>query len=254
MSEAVGLQLSASLEDYLEAIFRIVQEKQAARAKDIGNRLKVSRSSVTGALHALAERELINYAPYDVITLTDRGRSVAEDVVRRHEVLRDFFVKVLAVGPANAESAACEMEHAIPDAILERFVEFVEFVERCPRGGSKWIKGFGYYCDSDKATGNCEACVQLVLDGVRSRKMTDAREATAETTLASAKPGEKLAIVRVGGSGSVRRRLMDMGATSGTLVEVERVAPLGDPIEIRIKGYHLTLRKEEARRITVRPI
>ncbi len=254
MADTAGIELSASLEDYLEAIFRIVQEKQAARAKDIGKRLQVGRSSVTGALRALSERELINYAPYDLVTLTDKGRAVAEDVVRRHEVLRDFFVKVLAVERGDADQAACRMEHAIPEAILERFLEFVEFVERCPRGGSKWIKGFGYYCDHDKATGNCEQCVELVLDEVRSKTMTDAAETTTQTTLAALRPRDKAAIVKVGGTGGIRRRLLDMGVTSGTLVEVERVAPLGDPIEVKIKGYHLTLRKEEAQRIQVKEL
>ncbi len=85
MTKTSGVELSASLEDYLEAIFQIVRDKQAARAKDISERLKVRRSSVTGALHALADRELINYAPYDLITLTDKGKIVAQAVVRRHE-------------------------------------------------------------------------------------------------------------------------------------------------------------------------
>jgi DtxR family Mn-dependent transcriptional regulator len=69
MTVSDTMALSASLEDYLEAILRIVQEKQVARAKDVGKRLNVGRSSVTGALHALADRKLINYAPYDLRTL-----------------------------------------------------------------------------------------------------------------------------------------------------------------------------------------
>ncbi len=64
-------------------------------------------------------------------------------------------------------------------------------------------------------------------------------------------PKEKGKIVRVGGRGSIRRRFIDMGLVSGSEVEVERVAPLGDPIEVRIKGYHLTLRKEEAANIKI---
>ncbi|HJX70181.1 MAG TPA: FeoA family protein [Dehalococcoidia bacterium] len=64
------------------------------------------------------------------------------------------------------------------------------------------------------------------------------------------KPKEKGRIVRVGG-GDIRRRLLDMGLVSGSEVEMERVAPLGDPIEVKIKGYHLTLRKEEAANIQV---
>jgi len=69
--------------------------------------------------------------------------------------------------------------------------------------------------------------------------------------LSELKPKEKGKIVKVGGKGRVHRRILDMGVVSGTPVEVQRVAPLGDPIEIRVKGYNLTLRKEEAANIQV---
>ena len=65
------------------------------------------------------------------------------------------------------------------------------------------------------------------------------------------RPGEKAKIVKVGGKGGIHRRILDMGVVSGTEVEVKRVAPLGDPIQIRVKGYNLTLRKEEAANIQV---
>ena len=68
MNEAT---LSASLEDYLEAIFHIVRKKRAARPKDISRYLDVGNSSVTGALKALKARRLVNYAPYDVVNLTE---------------------------------------------------------------------------------------------------------------------------------------------------------------------------------------
>ena len=68
MTESV--QLSASLEDYIEAIYHIIGEKQVARGKDISSRLEVSGASVTEALRALAKKGLINYAPYEVITMT----------------------------------------------------------------------------------------------------------------------------------------------------------------------------------------
>lgn len=69
--------------------------------------------------------------------------------------------------------------------------------------------------------------------------------------LSELKPNERGRVVKVGGGGGVHRRLLDMGLVSGSDVEVERVAPLGDPIEVRIKGYHLSLRKEEATNIEV---
>ena len=65
------------------------------------------------------------------------------------------------------------------------------------------------------------------------------------------KPKEKGRIVKVGGGGGIHRRLLDMGLVSGSEVQMERVAPLGDPVEIRIKGYHLSLRREEAVNVQV---
>ena len=128
------MALTASLEDYLEAIFHITREKQAARPKDIAGRLHVKNSSVTGALKSLSEKGLVNYAPYDVVTLTPTGQDAAEDVVTRHETLRDIFVNILAVEDKIADDAACKMEHSIPRVILDRFIDFARFVEECPRG------------------------------------------------------------------------------------------------------------------------
>lgn len=150
MSGMADLKLSASLEDYLEAILDIIREKQAVRAKDIGQRLGVGRSSVTGALHALADRKLINYAPYGVITLTESGEEIAKQVSKRHAVLHDFFVKVLGVDEAEADENACRMEHAISDDVMERFVKFVEFFEQCPHGGQDWLEDSNTKCKGRK--------------------------------------------------------------------------------------------------------
>jgi len=73
-----------------------------------------------------------------------------------------------------------------------------------------------------------------------------------ERTLKDLKPGEKSIITNVlGDKGAVKRRLMDMGVTRGAEVMVRKVAPLGDPIEVNIRGYELTLRKSEAENIIV---
>ena len=72
-----------------------------------------------------------------------------------------------------------------------------------------------------------------------------------ESSLDRLKPAQKGSIVRIKGSGALHRRLLDMGLVKGSSIEVEKVAPLGDPIDVRIKGYHLSLRKEEASNIIV---
>lgn len=70
-------------------------------------------------------------------------------------------------------------------------------------------------------------------------------------SLNNLKPGEKGTIVNVTGEGITKRRLMDMGVTKGMEILVRKVAPLGDPIEVNIRGYELTFRKSEAEQIIV---
>jgi DtxR family Mn-dependent transcriptional regulator len=142
--------LSASLEDYIEAIYHIIEIKLVARSKEIATRLDVSRASVTEALRALSKRGLINYAPYEAITLTDRGKTVAEDVIFRHEALKRFFVEVLAIEPGIAEEGACKIEHSAPPEIIAKMISFTKFIKICPRGGEDLIDGFAEYCARGK--------------------------------------------------------------------------------------------------------
>jgi Fe2+ transport system protein FeoA len=69
--------------------------------------------------------------------------------------------------------------------------------------------------------------------------------------LSDMKVGERGKISQLGGSGQVHRRLLDMGIIPGTMVEIERIAPMGDPIWIKLKGYQLSLRKSEAANVYV---
>jgi len=70
-------------------------------------------------------------------------------------------------------------------------------------------------------------------------------------TLAALQPGQHARILRVDGPGAVSRRMADMGVVPGQLVELVRVAPLGDPLDLRLMGYHLSLRRAEAMRVEV---
>ncbi|TBV79444.1 MAG: metal-dependent transcriptional regulator [Desulfobulbaceae bacterium] len=145
-----GKKLSASLEDYLETIHHIVEEKQVARAKEIAARLEVSRSSVTEAFRSLSQKGLINYAPYEVITLTPAGTKAARDVIQRHQALRDFFLRVLATDEKLAEEGACLIEHTAPRQIIDRLGQLMRYIDECPPGGSDWIENFKNYCKTGK--------------------------------------------------------------------------------------------------------
>lgn len=75
-----------------------------------------------------------------------------------------------------------------------------------------------------------------------------------ENTLDKLTSKHKGRIVRITGSGAVFRRLLEMGVTKGEMIEVVKVAPLGDPIDVKVRGYNLSLRKEEAAMILVEVI
>lgn len=230
MSAKAVSQLSASLEDYLEAIFWTVAAKGAARTRDIAKQLQVKASSVTGALRSLAEKEYIRYAPYEAITLTEAGFSEAARLARRHHILRACFGELLGIDEATAELAACRLEHGIPPVLVDRLAQFHEFIKTLPEEHRQYVMCFADRCRQDT----------LAMDA-----------GIGQSTIADLKTGQQGVITAVRHSGSVSRRFADMGLGRGALVEVEGIAPMGSPIRVRIRGYRLALRKQEAENIIV---
>ena len=144
--------LSASLEDYLEAIFNLSGQSKVARSKDIAKLLGVSRASVTGALRVLKEKGLANYKPYDSVTLTEAGQAAAAEVVRRHNILKSFFVNVLGIKPEIAQNAACKAEHTLGPEVITRLLLFIEFVTKNSEKGYDLANKFEeFYKNSKKA-------------------------------------------------------------------------------------------------------
>lgn len=150
-------ELTERLEDYLEAIYSISQEKTVARSRDIAARLSVHNSSVTNALQTLSERGLINYAPYEFVTLTPMGEKAAKEVLHKHQILSSFLTDVLRIDPKEAEVNAHRMEHVVTDAVLDRLVAFVEYVETCPRELAQWQEN-QFVCKPDPDADVCRDC------------------------------------------------------------------------------------------------
>lgn len=143
-------KLSASLEDYLEAIYLISGEEGEARSKKIKEHLRVSGPSVTEALQLLAEKGLVNYAPYENITLTSSGKEIARGVLHRHEILRGFFINVLGVDAKLADEGACKMEHVVSESIIDRMVKYTKYLEiECKARGCEKVNCFEDYLKAE---------------------------------------------------------------------------------------------------------
>ncbi|OGS35982.1 MAG: hypothetical protein A2293_06155 [Elusimicrobia bacterium RIFOXYB2_FULL_49_7] len=119
--------LSRSQEDYLEAIFGLIQKNKVARVTEIAAALRVRKSSVTIALRQLSRKKLIHYDPYAFVTLTDKGEVRARTVSGNHGLLKRFLTDILFLDDKRADDNACRIEHAVDETVLKRMADFLEF-------------------------------------------------------------------------------------------------------------------------------
>jgi DtxR family Mn-dependent transcriptional regulator len=154
-------------------------------------------------------------------------------VRQRHRLLRKFLIEVLGVNPRIAEKDACLMEHVVSPQTMEKLVSFLENAGQL-EGATVLSPGRG-----------------LTKQRMDERKEVKTMRSVNIRSLNELATGEQGRVIRVTATGPVRRRILEMGVTPGTEVSVKGVAPLGDPIEVLVKGYSLSLRKEEAASIFV---
>jgi len=140
-------KLSASLEDYLEAIYNLAGENNITRSRDIAQQLGVSQASVTGALRTLKKKGLCNYQPYNYISLTEPGKTAAAEIANRHEILKSFFTDILNVKPEIAQSAACKAEHTLGPEIIARLLAFIKFFNHNSDNGHDLKDEFRRFCN-----------------------------------------------------------------------------------------------------------
>ncbi len=219
--------ISQSLEDYLEAIFLISLEKGVARVKEVAQMLDVKKPSVVSAVKVLEKLGLVVHEHYGYLELTEEGKEKAREIYRRHTILFRFFHGILGVDEKTAEEDACRIEHHISKKSLARLVKLIEVLEE-----------------------NEELYLKRLEELLQEEKKMEKKEIK-EKKLSQLKVGDRGRIKRILGNPSLKRRILNMGGVPGTEVKVEKVAPLGDPMDIVLRGYHLSLRREEAEKIVV---
>jgi len=228
------------MQDYLEVILNLSEKSGAVRVTDIAAKLNIAKASVTQAINGLKEISLVTQDRYGPVELTHTGKELALKVRHRHRTLRRFLVEVLGVNPKIAENDACLMEHVVSPQTIEKLVEFLESASRTDRQG---MAGFCPGPDSRGSTiwdqGEQEEKGEKIMRSVNTKALSELHT------------GEQGEVIRIAANGLVRRRILEMGVTPGTKISVKGVAPLGDPIEVLVKGYRLSLRKEEAANVFV---
>jgi DtxR family Mn-dependent transcriptional regulator len=235
------------MEDYLEVIYHLENERRIARVRDIAGRLGVKMSSVSSALKSLSSRGLIVYDPHQYITLTERGIRKAREIVRKHEVLKRFLERVLGIEDSAAEDNACRMEHHLDPEVIDKLVAFVEFVEMCPVDQTRWLEHVAETCDG------CLECLDSAKKKLRSRAKAQQAALDVGMTLAEAKQGSQVMIDSIKGSAKLRKQLASEGLEGGAIAVVEKKDKASGALHLTIKGYHIFLEAADASKILVKP-
>lgn len=239
------LQLTTALEDYLETVYVLVRDKKVARVRDIAQERGVRAASVTPAMKRLADLGLVEYVQREYINLTPQGERSARRIYARHQLLTRFFGEVLALPPDEARENACSMEHGLSDLAMDRLARFFEFFHACPEGSSEVIDRFRR---CSMVHDDVAPCAKDCRANGRARRLADT------VPLSDLDPGRKGVVSQVQGHGAVRQRLLDMGVLPDVVIAVERKAPSGDPVWIRLQGFQLALRRSEASAVRVHPL
>jgi DtxR family Mn-dependent transcriptional regulator len=187
---------------------------------------------------------LVKYVRREYVTLTDEGEREARRVDARHRLLTRFLGQVLDMPVGAAERDACVMEHNLSDDAMDRMVRFFEFLTACPNSTPGFLARFH----------SCSRVHAEVPDCPCHCEANDASEATDEGEAMSVydlQPGQGGNVTQVQAQGAIRQRLLDMGILPEARIDVERVAPTGEPIWIRLHGTQIALRRREAQAVLV---
>jgi DtxR family Mn-dependent transcriptional regulator len=326
-NEANLIPLTESMQMYLVSIARLRTDGRPVPLSELADALSISPVSVNEMCRKLQDHGLVDYRPYKGATLTQDGERRAFHILRRHRLWEVFLVEKLGFSYKEAHEAACQLEHATPNAVANRLDAFLGYPSVNPQGEpvprtdgslpSRTLVSLAALSAGQRAhVVRCDVgdAARIFLDeqGIRpgvsltvvaaaagsvlvqvgeaqlslapglseairlemerteevestslqststilkneeaSEMQTKTETAVRQIPLHTLNTGQRGVVVRVGGKGPAKRRMMDMGLVPGSEVEVVRVAPLGDPIEFTVKGYSLSLRKSEAKAITV---
>ncbi|HIT73820.1 hypothetical protein B5E58_06205 [Tyzzerella sp. An114] len=119
-----GKNVTASLEDYLEAIY-FLNNDEGVRVTDIATELSISKPSVNRAINTLKSQGLVTHEHYGSLFLTEEGLDIAKKIAKRHFMLKKFLTQILEVDEKTAEEEACLIEHCLSADTVEKLEKFM---------------------------------------------------------------------------------------------------------------------------------
>ncbi len=216
--------VSENAEDYLACIYDLTREDGAVKTTAIAAKLDLTPASVTEMTQKLAAEGYLNYEKYRGVTLTSKGRAVAERIKRRHRLLERFLVDIVGKEKEQGHIEAMKLEHNVSDDTVETINQMLNYPTVCPDGDP--IPQCGSPATPDPAF------------SVPLTDMSDGEQG--KITHLTCENSDKI------------KRLISMGFVPGRRVKVEERIPLGGPILVQMEEMKVALSRDYASRVMVR--
>ncbi len=137
-----------TIEDYVELLHGLQEDKEKVHTNDVALYLNINPASVTEIFQKLSDEGYINYKKYTGVSLTKKGKKLAQKIKEKHEALTEFLI-ILGVDRKIAEIDACEMEHFLHPDTMETVIKFVEVINKCDFTPF-WLERFKDYVKTGK--------------------------------------------------------------------------------------------------------
>lgn len=241
--------VSESQQDYLKIVLDLINLKKVARIKEIADRKRVSMPSVTEAMRKLANENLIQYSAHEFVDLTPKGEAAALQLISKHTFLKRFLIEVLNIESDRADQEACELEHHLSGATLDRLILLYQFLSVCQKDDQMILQRFRECIDAaggkPGVDSTCEACF------VANNFPHYPEDNTMHNLLSKLERGQQGQIVMLGPDTEIRRSIIDKGLFPGSTFIVEEVGNKNHPFVVRIDGCAIELDEGSARMIEV---
>ncbi|MEM2936718.1 MAG: metal-dependent transcriptional regulator [Candidatus Bathyarchaeia archaeon] len=215
-------EVTAVTEEYLEGIYRLQQKSGVAKTSEIVELLQVVPGTVTNTVERLEREGLVTHEPYRGVKLTEEGRKIALDVIRRHRLSERLLTDLLHLGWDEVHKAACRLEHGITEDIVKNLEKALGHPTTCPHGNPIPTKCGGILEEESEPITNLN-------------------------------PQERGVIVKITEEEpELLRYLATLSLRPGASMEVVEKAPFNGPITVKVAGANHALSRKVAALIKVK--
>ena len=201
--------VSNQAEEYLEAIYRLESKVGFARTMDLSRKLGVVPGSITNTVENLEKKGLVIHEPYKGVKLTDNGRKIAFNILRRHRLAERLLTDILHLDWSEVHDPACKLEHALSPEILKPLEKALGHPKRCPHGNPIPTNCGGIFEEETVALTEFDTKTNGVIVKITEEKA----EMLKQITKLKLKPGEKIQIEKVDPQNSVTVKVRNKSCT-----------------------------------------